>query len=60
MRQSFEKFRKPTRREKFLNDMDRVIPWNDPIHLCVVFQFLVFLTEASLIDLLEEYGIGRP
>ncbi|MFQ5634110.1 MAG: IS5 family transposase [Gammaproteobacteria bacterium] len=25
--EGFEKFRKPTRREKFLDDMERVIPW---------------------------------
>ena len=27
--EGFEKYRKPTRREKFLNEMDQVIPWKD-------------------------------
>lgn len=27
--EGFERFRKPTRREKFLEDMDRIIPWNE-------------------------------
>jgi len=32
---SFERFRKPTRRERFLADMDQVIPWRD---LCKVIK----------------------
>ena len=31
----FEKYRKPTRRELFLNDMDQIIPWKD---LCEVIK----------------------
>jgi IS5 family transposase len=27
--EGFEKFRKPTRREQFLEEMDRIIPWRD-------------------------------
>jgi IS5 family transposase len=27
--EGFEKFRKPTRRERFLQDMDRIIPWGE-------------------------------
>jgi len=27
--EGFEKYRKPTRREQFLNDMDQVIPWRE-------------------------------
>ncbi len=26
---SFEKFRKKTRKEKFLDDMERIIPWRE-------------------------------
>ena len=26
---SFEKYRKTTRKEQFLNDMDRIIPWKE-------------------------------
>jgi len=33
--EGFEKFRKPTRRERFLTDMDRIIPWRD---LCKVIE----------------------
>jgi len=25
--EGFEKYRKPTRREQFLDEMDRIIPW---------------------------------
>ncbi|HMN14382.1 MAG TPA: IS5/IS1182 family transposase, partial [Bellilinea sp.] len=25
----FERYRKPTRREKFLAEMDRVVPWKE-------------------------------
>lgn len=31
----FEKFRKPTRKEKFLNEMNRIIPW---MELCAVIE----------------------
>ena len=31
----FEKYRKPTRREQFLNDMDQTIPWKE---LCEVIK----------------------
>lgn len=44
---SFERFRKPTRREKFLDDMDQVIPWRE---LCKVIK--PFYPKAS--------GPGRP
>ncbi len=27
--ESFEKYRKPTRREVFLKEMDQVVPWGD-------------------------------
>ncbi len=30
---TFETYRKPTRREKFLSDMEKVVPWHD---LCAV------------------------
>ena len=33
--EGFEKFRKPTRREQFLNEMDQIIPWRD---LCKVIK----------------------
>jgi len=33
--EGFEKYRKPTRREQFLNEMDQVIPWRD---LCKVIK----------------------
>lgn len=33
--ESFEKFRKPTRREQFLDEMDQIIPWRD---LCKVIK----------------------
>ena len=33
--EGFEKFRKPTRRERFLNEMEQIIPWRD---LCKVIK----------------------
>ena len=30
---TFETYRKPTRRERFLDDMEKVVPWQD---LCAV------------------------
>jgi len=33
--EGFEKFRKPTRREQFLNEMDQIIPWRE---LCKVIK----------------------
>ncbi|HHJ20195.1 MAG TPA: IS5 family transposase [Gammaproteobacteria bacterium] len=33
--EGFEKFRKPTRREQFLEEMDRIVPWRD---LCEVIE----------------------
>lgn len=33
--EGFEKYRKPTRREKFLQEMDQIIPWKD---LCQVIE----------------------
>ena len=33
--EGFEKFRKPTRREQFLEEMDQIIPWRD---LCKVIK----------------------
>ena len=33
--EGFEKYRKPTRREQFLNEMDQIIPWRD---LCKVIK----------------------
>ena len=33
--EGFEKFRKPTRREQFLDEMDQIIPWRD---LCKVIE----------------------
>jgi len=33
--EGFERFRKPTRREQFLNEMDQIIPWRD---LCKVIK----------------------
>ena len=33
--EGFEKFRKPTRREQFLDEMDQIIPWRD---LCKVIK----------------------
>jgi len=33
--EGFEKYRKPTRREQFLNEMDQVVPWRD---LCKVIK----------------------
>jgi IS5 family transposase len=32
---TFEQYRKPTRREKFLTEMDRVVPWSD---LCALIE----------------------
>ena len=33
--EGFERFRKPTRREQFLNEMDQIVPWRD---LCDVIE----------------------
>ncbi len=33
--EGFEKFRKPSRREQFLDEMDQIIPWRD---LCKVIK----------------------
>ena len=33
--EGFEKFRKPTRREQFLDEMDQIIPWRE---LCKVIK----------------------
>jgi len=32
---TFEQYRKPTRREKFLAEMDRVVPWSE---LCALIE----------------------
>lgn len=32
---SFEKYRKPTRRERFLNEMDKIVPWDQ---LCALVE----------------------
>jgi len=44
---SFEQYRKPTRRERFLAEMDQVIPWRE---LCGVIE--PFYPKAE--------GVGRP
>jgi IS5 family transposase len=44
---TFEQYRKPTRRERFLSDMDRIIPWRE---LCDVIE--PFYPKAD--------GAGRP
>jgi IS5 family transposase len=33
--EGFERYRKPTRREQFLNEMDKIIPWGG---LCEVIE----------------------
>ena len=45
--EDFERFRKPTRREKFLEEMEQIIPWKE-------------LTEVIEPFYTKSEGAGRP